>query len=474
MISREQLSSNLINNTNQEFIEIVEQFANTTLAVYGDVINKEILVRRLNKIQSIKYAELPEGINASWTGSTIYINSKNKNIPIEFIKSLIYHELIHVISFHSEIDEDDFQNSPRAREGLYRNEIIPKLPNGTDSQNYRIFENEILDEIMTEFYANQLLKHEGIQLSGTETLKKYLFGANDFVKYNGTGYKEYSNLGKIYDFFFGRALLEAKLFDGNNFRKKFNNLFKNSEVFANLYTDNPYISDYSKFVNLEGIQERYETACKMFMVLLKNKYKNENIQFEESLLAQDESVNQFMEMLIKSKDFYDDKPKIKRDLFLLIQDLQMKITLELLGAEPTIETSNITTCIYMAYKKILDINPNIKLKDLQYQTFNITNFKGIVICDGSNKYLINSKLLSQELPMGTFKSFENLPENHKQSNLYSPNAEFATLFSTAYGPQSIIFKDNNYFDSRGNQIEISSPTKIINKSQNLLTKEKLY
>ncbi len=455
MITKNDFAPELLNNTDAKFVEEMEQFANTALQVDGEVIDEQTLKARLKGVHGIYFDDdtnakltCSKDVSAAWipAAGQIVISSKYKNSK-QILKVALYHELFHAISEHVEVDKDTINSTYSKRTGLNRGAMLFFPGNDTF-----FYEGDLLEEIMTEFYANQLLKHEGIVLSG-ERIKERFAGEYDYVDCIGIGYQDFNNLGRIYDFLFGQQLLQAKLFDGNNFRNNFNEVFGKAAIFDDVFPEEGQIPAYSKFVAQHDVQKRYETACKMFATLLKNKYKNR--EFNEKDLAQDESVNQFMNMLIKHRSL-NGESTVDHRLYALMMNLQKDLSLELLGNKTEKEHSNVEAAVYALFKKILLENPNIKLKNIKYQTFRDSSCDYAVVDDGTNKYFINTALMGPNMQISKFqKMSDDIIAEFKSCNIDFSNSEFATLHEPL-GAKSVIIKDGRYFDNWGKMLDMSS------------------
>ena len=106
--------------------------------------------------------------------------------------------------------------------------------------------------------------------------------------------------------------MEAKLHDGNDFRKKFNELFDNTEIFANIFNDTKFeVPSYSKFVAQRDTMGRYQIACKIFVELFKHKHRK-NINDIADLL-QNNDFNTFLvfgDSFSSGKSFLDSLQKL--------------------------------------------------------------------------------------------------------------------------------------------------------------------
>lgn len=274
MIVEKDLKSSLIEKMSKQHKNILIDFANNFLGTFNDCITREELLKRINRLNYIGF-EREENVDercgkadAEYNSSyqKIIISNRHKNADDYVIKSLLYHELIHAISYHSEKNLDScFNQYETNRTGL--NRLIVEFDAEYEGPGFN--EGELLEEIMTEYYNTVLLEKEGIDFKGTLILNNYCFD-QDYVEYHGTGYYNIAALGQIYNFIFGKELMMAKLYDGNKFRKKFNDLFDNTNIFGDIYNNEGFkVPNYSKFVAQKDKIGRYRTACKIFVEIFK-------------------------------------------------------------------------------------------------------------------------------------------------------------------------------------------------------------
>lgn len=476
MITENDFNPALIETMLDQHKNILIDFANNFFETFSGCISKEDLLARINRLKYIGF-ERQENVDercgsadAEFNSSyqKIIISSKHKNSDENTIKSLIYHELIHAISYHSEKDLDSCFNEYRTnRTGLNRKNV--DFDAEYDGPGFN--EGELLEEIMTEYYNTVLLKKEGIDFKGTFTLKNYCFD-QDYVEYHGTGYYNIAALGQIYDFLFGEELMKAKLHDGNDFRKKFNELFDNTEIFANIFNDTEFeVPSYSKFVAQRDTMGRYQIACKIFVELFKHKHKK-NINDIADLL-QNNDFNTFLNMLVKTRNKFDKETKINEELFLLTKELERSIVSELFGSEMRdnqygVDTDDIETSIFLVIEKIYNENENIDLSNVKYAVFYDNHFKGIYLMIGDEKYIIDYRTLSQDISYGKLKSFLDYGFSKEDIDMYSreykmdiSNAEFATIINPV-SRMTFISNNGKLYNYQGEEI-------IIEKYNNYIT-----
>jgi len=459
MITEKDFNSTLIGTISEQHKKILIDFSNNFLATFNDYISREELLNRINKLKYIGFGKCGSA-DAEYISSTqqIIISDKHNTSDANIIKSLLYHELIHAISYHSEKDLDScFNEYETNRTGLNRQNV----EFDAEYEGPGFDEGELLEEIMTEYYNTVLLQREGIDFKGTSILKNYCFD-QDYVEYHGTGYYNIAALGQIYDFLFGKDILKAKLYDGNDFRKKFNKLFENAGIFDDIFNSEDFkVPSYSKFVAQKNAMERYKTACKMFVELFKQKYKNSINNFTD--LLNNNEFNTFLNMLVKTRSKFDESTKINEELFLLTKKLEKNLVTELFGSEIEdneygLDTSNIETSLFLAIEKICNENENIDLNNIRYVVFYDNHFKGIYLLIGDDKYIIDYRTLSQEINYAKLKRFSECGFSKEDMDMYSreynmdiSDAEFATIINPA-SRMTFIVKDGKIYNYHGEEI----------------------
>ena len=466
MITENDIAQNLINTMDEKFKKILIDFCNNFLKVFPNAISKNELLSRINKLVYIGFeqndirlkvsGEADARFNSSFRN--IAVSLKHFNLEFNKLKSLIYHELIHAISYHAEIDYDTINKQEICRSGLNRGQVDVVIDDKYDGY---YAEGDIFDEIMTEYYNILLLEHENINLTQTNILSSDF--EQDFVMSHGTGYQEIAGLGRIYDYFWGQELLYAKLHDGNNFRNTFNNIFKGSGIFDHIFPDIP-LTEYSKFVGERGTFERYRTACKIFVKFLKNKYSNQ--EFPINIFLLNAEITAFMEFLIKTKTKGNDtESQTNHELYILLRELEVNLLRELTNSKPIQNEHyniNIDAIIYDAFIKLCSSNPGLNLNELNYQYFNHDDFIGIIIYFENKKYLINAEDFSQNnnfVQAQTFSEFgfstEEIQEYSKEYGINISNAEFFTIY-THLGTKSFILSEGQLYNHHGYKIETSN------------------
>jgi len=474
MITRNDFKLELINSMDEKFINCLVDFANSFMTIFPDLMKKEVLINRINDLKYIGFEndtftckEKDNGVH-DINKSTIIINKKFINDSTNVIKAILYHELIHALSVHSEKDLDLNFNFETTRGGL--NRTVAK----DDIIIERGQENEVLDEIMTEFYCTQLLKYENITIKDKYVLQCKNF-EKDYVESLGLGYIDFAALGPVYDFLFGKQLFQAKFYDGNNFRTWFNEIF--SEVGSLKDSLNDYkITKYNSFVSDKNVFNRYTTACEFFKILFKNKYNNNQMNLNE--LINNNDIQYFISLMIKSVDKMEiDTPKIKDEFYFMLEKFEYDLVMEKLQ-QNSINNENLSEeykfQIYRMYKKALKENPNLDFNKLTYQFINDKkHFKGIIINIDNNSYLLNEFDDKQNLNMSEFREFrEDMNDVSNELGFTNNNLRYATIYDPT-GIHSIIESNGTFYNHSGEEVITSSKYNFITGEELNLSQDNL-
>ena len=222
------------NDFNQDFIgrfgekekHYVLDFCNTFLRTFPNVIDKQILIDRISRIQHInpdRYGALRKtdnGVTYYEDCSIVYRDGQNERDE----RNTIYHELFHVLSYK----ENDKNNEI----GLFKEGIVIDGENSYCDFLYNNPESgKSLDEIMNEYYTIKMLENEGrfleeehIIVAPTKTQPKIT------ITDKGRGYTLREFLAEIYHQSFGNDLLRAKILGRDDFVSKFNSDFKDMDI----------------------------------------------------------------------------------------------------------------------------------------------------------------------------------------------------------------------------------------------------
>ena len=118
MVTEKDLNPELIEILSEQHKNIVIDFINSFLTTFKECITREEILTRINRLEYIGF-ERQENIgercgsaDAKFISSSqkIIISNRHKTSENNIIKSLLYHELIHAISYHKEKDLDSCNN----------------------------------------------------------------------------------------------------------------------------------------------------------------------------------------------------------------------------------------------------------------------------------------------------------------------------------------------------------------------------
>lgn len=290
-ITIEDFGEDFINKFSQKHQDYIINFCNTFQKTFPGILDKEVLIQRISTLNSI---EQVAQLNPGEGGRTEYSEGKNtikylENLSEEDKKNIMYHELLHVLSRHTE----EYYNDAAGLtiEGFREYEANPDDP---------YFENVMLDEIMNEFYAVKLLENEGElkEKSYTLTSPNYMLNPiKDKFRYFGNGYKEHVQLAEFLNNMFGIDLLKAKLLDGKSFRELFNQKYKDLDISMPQGDELPpaqEITPYERFqfqIGLSGIYKPFQTAIDIWKTNEKENLRENEFSLYEYLKKTNELIS---------------------------------------------------------------------------------------------------------------------------------------------------------------------------------------
>ena len=438
-----EISQGLLDNTDDQLKPYLVDFCNQFLKTFPNMINKDELLNRLNKIKKVDFGAISSDGDTNYNDMAVTIHDKFKNDP-ERCKSVVYHELIHVVSIHDEKNLDYGEKNEMFHAGLYRGDAFV-------TDEYFITENQILDEIMTEYYNTKLLEHEGIKLGGEHMLCSYGFFGKDYVEYKGTGYFSLAGLGQIYDYLFGDYLMQAKLFDANKFRTYFNETFKDID-----YNIDAEALPYSKFVNEEGAFERYETAIKMYGRILETEIVKDRFDINEFVSRNIE----FQSMLPKREELGE--IRVNDQIYDKFMEEEKRVLLNNIKYDDELNVSEeVMFSVYEVIKELKSNNPDFPLDNLSFNSFNDNNYSGVIVSINDVQYL--SSIDNSKTQNRTTAQFQPLPEEaavlySNEFNIDVENPLFARDYSSTY---SLIKNGNDYYNRFGEKVQIGPTVEFL-------------
>ena len=222
---------------NGEFAEedknILIDFCNSFQQKFSDFVDRDEFLNRISTLKKMQYKHKGEKANASYSqNGTLTINDDlhgNKR------RSIIYHELMHLISMHLPRENPEFGR-------------VQGLKIGSEDMN----------EIMTEYFTTRLLLHEGIEdLKGKYYIKNK-DGIEEYVEHDGTGYPLAAKLGEMYHKIFGQEIVDGYFNNAIKFQEMFNEKYKFLEDREGTAMENAvYLWD--------DVYKNYGNALRIFM-----------------------------------------------------------------------------------------------------------------------------------------------------------------------------------------------------------------
>lgn len=222
---------------NGEFAEedknILIDFCNSFQQKFSDFVGRDEFLNRISTLKKMQYKHKGEKANASYSqNGTLTINDDlhgNKR------RSIIYHELMHLISMHLPRENPEFGR-------------VQGLKIGSEDMN----------EIMTEYFTTRLLLHEGIEdLKGKYYIKNK-DGIEEYVEHDGTGYPPAAKLGEMYHKIFGQEIVDGYFNNAIKFQEMFNEKYKFLEDREGTAMENAvYLWD--------DVYKNYGNALRIFM-----------------------------------------------------------------------------------------------------------------------------------------------------------------------------------------------------------------
>lgn len=277
-IKREDFGEEFLENFSKENQDYIIQFCNTFQKTFPNILSNAEVIKRIKNIDSISKVEsLKDGHN----GETIYepfmISDDDDDIgkmSVKYLsifnaeeeKNIVYHELLHVLS----------------RTDMYVNGLSKERTHGF----YR--ENVMFDEMMNEYYTTKLLETEGIHNKREYVRGSANFGpafVEDRYSHYGNGYIVTQQLADFYDRMFGTQILSSKLNGDENFRRFFNEKYKDIQIdLSDLsdsaksdYPDDVFTTPYEKLqiqLGTKGIIDCYKTAMDIWKLNEKENIEN--------------------------------------------------------------------------------------------------------------------------------------------------------------------------------------------------------
>lgn len=258
--TKEDFSVKFTSQFSDEELKILMDFCRCYNEKFGKYTSKDQIIDQMEKLGPFTHINDPNTramathfLAYSGNGTKIdnlYIEINDShwdNATIEEKKAVVYHELMHHFST-KEIEGRKIQR------GLMQ----------VDDKGTSYF-----DEIMTEYYATELLRIDNIDLNKSY----YTYKSNNTkldrsveqISSNGLGYVLIAKLGAVYDRILGKRLFEGKTEDYDNFEQKFNERFQSLGENPLKIINEQLENAFTKHTR-ESIYECYQTALEVFNI----------------------------------------------------------------------------------------------------------------------------------------------------------------------------------------------------------------
>ena len=204
---------------------------------------------------------------------------------------------------------------------------------------------------------------------------------------------------------------------------------------------------------------------RIFVEIFKQKYKNEINDITDLLKNTD--FNTFLNMLVRTRNKFDETSKINEELFLLTKELEKGVVSELFGNslkdnQYGLDTTNIETSIFLAIERIYGKDRNIDLTNIRFSVFYDNHFKGIYLLIGDDKFIIDYRTIGQEIDYAKFRKFSDSGFTKEDMDSYSreykmdvSNAEYATIINPA-SRETFIVNNGKLYNHSGEEITIDN------------------
>lgn len=306
--NKEDFNSNFINRFSNEELKILLDFCRCYYAKFGEYVSKDKIIKQMEELDSFTHIN-DENASALATHFVVSTDNRTKiqkmyieindavwdKSNLDEKKAVIYHELMH----HFSTKEIKGQ----------------KIQRGLTPIDYK--ERVYLDEIMTEYYATELLRIDHIDMTKYYTTYKSnnlkIDRSAEYIYSKGKGYVYIAEIGQVYDSIFRKRLFDGKTENYNEFKKIFNERFK--QIGENpLLTIQEQLKKAIKTSSKDAIYKCYQTALQIFSIDRNNHYEKQGFDLYDYLARSNSVVRS---LPIKDIDqFTMDKTKgIPEELF---------------------------------------------------------------------------------------------------------------------------------------------------------------
>lgn len=281
---KEDFSSKFRSQFNNEEFQILMDFCRCYYAKFGKYTSKDEIINQIEKLDSFTHIndENSSALATHFVESRenytkiqrMYIrinDAKWNKANIEEKKAIIYHELMHHFST-KEVKGKKIQSG-----------LMPIEHN----------ETAYFDEIMTEYYATELLRMDNIDMQKFYNTYKSnnskIDRAREFISSKGIGYVHIAGLGQVYDRVLGKRLFDGKTKDYDKLQQKFNERFR--ALGKNpLEIINKQLKEAFANPNKNSIYKCYQTALEIFNIDRNTIYGKEGFDLYNYLLKSNDII----------------------------------------------------------------------------------------------------------------------------------------------------------------------------------------
>ena len=284
IFKKEDFSLEFRRRFNDEELQILINFCESYNKRFGKYTTKQEIIDKISHLEEFSHfsdensfeiaghvTELDSNCRKIIKAHIRINNAIYNKLSIDEKKATIYHELIH---HFSAIEKE---GKP----------VQLGLVWGVKQR-----EPSYLDEVMTEFYATELLKAEGIDIKKYYLIKQQTKTdlSQEVIRSDGSGYGRIAGIGKTYNSVLGKRIFDGKTKDFAYFEKFFNEKFKSiSNISAMSFVNKQIYSAFNTTENLQGadaknaIYDCYKTALNIFDVDKNNTYNKKGFDLYDYL-----------------------------------------------------------------------------------------------------------------------------------------------------------------------------------------------
>lgn len=280
---KEDFSPKFRSQFSEEEFQILMDFCESYNKRFGQYTTKQEIISKISILKGFthysqedvsSFAEHVVGLSDDYTKivmAYIMINdARYGKCSLHEKKAILYHELIHHFSTVE-------------REGS----LIQRGLKWVNERQY-----VYLDEVMTEFYATELLRMENIDITRHWLAKEQtkVDFSRETIQSDGAGYIQISGIGKTYDAILGKKIFDGKTKDFCSFEDAFNKRFKDlSQISAITFINKQLYAAFNTPGTLQDPTKRkavydcYKTALDVFAIDRQHSYQKNGFDLHDYL-----------------------------------------------------------------------------------------------------------------------------------------------------------------------------------------------